>query len=171
MRRAVAQANDFRCFRPLGLRGKWSPGHAITSPQTSLKFRTAGFPRYGFKPESGLPSPSSAPPTYRRPTAPAPACLVIPALCRGKGRVRRCVPVQRPLARRRVMLSRRVIAYYGLIRASGPLPSAYDFAGQIFALRRRARRSLLCSANPSDRAVFRTPADRAANGRFDVRPS
>jgi hypothetical protein len=32
-------------------------------------------------------------------------------------------PVQRPLARQRVMLSRRVIAYYGLIRASGPHPS------------------------------------------------
>ena len=28
--------------------------------------------------------------------------------------------VQRPLARQRVMLSRRVLAYYGLIRASGP---------------------------------------------------
>jgi len=45
-----------------------------------------------------------------------------------RGRVRRCIPVQRPLAWRRVILSRRVIAYYGLIRASGLLPSAYDFA-------------------------------------------
>ncbi len=34
-------------------------------------------------------------------------------------------PVQRPLARQRVMLSRRVIAYYGLIRNSRPLPSIY----------------------------------------------
>ena len=31
-------------------------------------------------------------------------------------------PAQRPLARRRVMLSRQVIAYYGLIRGSGLLP-------------------------------------------------
>jgi len=43
-------------------------------------------------------------------------------LPRGEGRERRCVPVQRPLARRRVMLSRRVVAYYGLIRASGTTP-------------------------------------------------
>ena len=35
-------------------------------------------------------------------------------------------PVQRPLARQRVMLSRRVIAYYGLIRNSRPLPSIYE---------------------------------------------
>jgi hypothetical protein len=34
-------------------------------------------------------------------------------------------PVQRPLARRRVMLSLRVNAYYGLIRNSQPLPSTY----------------------------------------------
>jgi hypothetical protein len=34
-------------------------------------------------------------------------------------------PVQRPLARQRVMLSFRVIAYYGLIRNSRPLPSTY----------------------------------------------
>ena len=34
-------------------------------------------------------------------------------------------PVQRPLALQRVMLSRRVIAYYGLIRNSQPLPSIY----------------------------------------------
>ena len=34
-------------------------------------------------------------------------------------------PVQRPLARRRVMLSLQVIAYYGLIRNSQPLPSTY----------------------------------------------
>ncbi len=34
-------------------------------------------------------------------------------------------PVQRPLALQRVMLSRQVIAYYGLIRHSRPLPPAY----------------------------------------------
>ncbi len=34
-------------------------------------------------------------------------------------------PVQRPLARQRVMLSHRVIAYYGLIRDSGLLPLIY----------------------------------------------
>jgi len=34
-------------------------------------------------------------------------------------------PVQRPLALPRVILSRRIIAYYGLIRASRPHPPAY----------------------------------------------
>ena len=36
------------------------------------------------------------------------------------------IPVQRPLAHQKVMLSFRVIAYYGLIRNSQPLPSTYD---------------------------------------------
>jgi hypothetical protein len=39
-------------------------------------------------------------------------------------------PVQRPLARQRVMLSRRVIAYYGLIRASQPLLRTYVFVSR-----------------------------------------
>ena len=38
--------------------------------------------------------------------------------------------IQRPLARQRVMLSRRVIAYYGLIRASESLPATYGFAAE-----------------------------------------
>jgi hypothetical protein len=38
--------------------------------------------------------------------------------------------IQRPLARRRVMLSRRVVAYYGLIRASESLPATYGFAAE-----------------------------------------
>ncbi len=38
-------------------------------------------------------------------------------------------PVQRPLTRLRVMLSRRVIAYYGLIRDSGLLPPTYALYG------------------------------------------
>ncbi len=40
--------------------------------------------------------------------------------------VRESNPVQRPLARQWVMLSHRVIAYYGLIRNSRPLPSIYE---------------------------------------------
>jgi hypothetical protein len=39
--------------------------------------------------------------------------------------VQKSNPVQRPLARQWVMLSPRVIAYYGLIRNSRPLPSIY----------------------------------------------
>ena len=38
-------------------------------------------------------------------------------------------PVQRPLALRRVMLSRQVIAHYGLIRNSRPLPPIYVLYG------------------------------------------
>jgi hypothetical protein len=57
-----------------------------------------------------------------------PPGLVFPALSRGEGRDRRCIPVQRPLARRRVMLSRRVNAYYGLIRASGAAPVGLFFS-------------------------------------------
>ena len=36
--------------------------------------------------------------------------------------------IQRPLVRHRVMLSRRIIAYYGLIRASESLSATYGFA-------------------------------------------
>ena len=53
----------------------------------------------------------------------------VAALSRRRGRVRPDVPVQRPLARRRVVLSRRVDAYYGLIRGPGPLPTPYGFGG------------------------------------------
>ena len=37
---------------------------------------------------------------------------------------------QRPLARQRVLLSGRVIAYYGLIRDSESLPATYEFAAE-----------------------------------------
>ena len=42
-------------------------------------------------------------------------------------------PIQRPLAGRRVMLSRQVIAYYGLIRDSESLPATYEFAAEAAA--------------------------------------
>ena len=38
--------------------------------------------------------------------------------------------IQRPLAHHRVLLSRRVIAYYGLIRDSESLPATYRFAAE-----------------------------------------
>ena len=41
--------------------------------------------------------------------------------------------IQRPLARHRVLLSRRVIAYYGLMRDSESLPAAYGFAAEAAA--------------------------------------
>ena len=48
------------------------------------------------------------------------------------------VPIQRPLARHRVLLSRRVIAYYGLIRASESLPATYEFEGRVLHPRKSA---------------------------------
>lgn len=38
------------------------------------------------------------------------------------------VPVQRPLARQRVVLSHRVVAYYGRIRVSQELPPIYLYS-------------------------------------------
>ena len=49
-------------------------------------------------------------------------------------------PAQRSLARRRVILSRRVIAYYDLIRGSGPLSSAVLFGRRrVFAALAKAQ--------------------------------
>lgn len=49
--------------------------------------------------------------------------LAFAGICSGSSVI--APPVQRPLAGQRVMLSRRVIAYYGLIRDSGLLPLIY----------------------------------------------
>ncbi len=74
--------------------------------------------------------------------------------------------VQRPLAPQRVILSRRLIAYYGLIRASRSLPPTYAFAGGSSNpgayLGRRTRGSPIYSLFRYLRAVLRTPVDRMA---------
>ena len=145
-------------------------------------------PYGGFSPvrlQTGLgPSPSSPgvhPATYKRPEFRSPTTPLAPqgaiaALSRRRVAVRRDRPVQRPLAGQRVILSRRVIAYYGLIRGSRSLPSAYGFRQRVFALRPRPGDSLLYSACPSVRAVCRTPADRVVIAvsnatRGSLRPS
>ena len=104
-------------------------------PPPPLKFRTAGFPQYGFKPVvNGNLHPHGliCRPSFFRPRAIQP----------NKGSRRtvsassdssRSIPVQWPLARRRVVLSRRVIAYYGLIRGSGTLPTPYILRRRVFA--------------------------------------
>jgi hypothetical protein len=99
-----------------------------------------------------------------------PPDLVVPALSRGQGQTRRHVPVQRPLARRRVMLSRRVIAYYGLIRASGTLRTAYLFRRPVFASRPRARRSLLSACESFRPCRLPYPGRPGGPGRLYVRP-
>ena len=73
--------------------------------------------------------------------------------------------IQRPLARHRVMLSRRVIADYGLMRASESLPAAYGFAAGAAApkengLRWESRGSPIYSAGLCSRAASHTPATR-----------
>ena len=73
--------------------------------------------------------------------------------------------IQRPLARHRVMLSRRVIAYYGLIRDSEFLPTAYVFATgsaapKEFGLRCESRGSPIYSAGLCSRADSHTPVVR-----------
>src|SRR3954471_10959380 len=70
-------------------------------------------------------------------------------------------PVQRSLARRRVMLSRRVIAYYDLIGTSPLLSATYGFADEPSSpVGREGRGSPIYSACPYVRAIPRTPVDR-----------
>src|SRR5271157_4514456 len=63
------------------------------------------------------------------------------------------------------MLSRRVIAYYGLMRASESLPAAYGFAAGAAApkengLRWESRRPPIYSAGQCSRAASHSPATR-----------
>src|SRR5438034_8244291 len=73
-------------------------------------------------------------------------------------------PAQKPLAPRRVMLSRQIVAYYGLIRATPSRLSAYLLRlPSIWG----ASGSPLLSVPLSSRAISRTPADRSgASGCF-----
>jgi len=80
------------------------------------------------------------------------------------GSVARTPPVQRPLARQRVVVSHRVIAYYGRIRVSQELPPIYVFIQRIFPFQSypglSLRGSPIYSAHLSLRAVFYTPLDQ-----------
>ena len=88
--------------------------------------------------------------TYTHPQ-PAPRVSVAASGKQGEP-VRAGILVQRPLARHRVVLSRRVIAYYGLIRASRGLPATYEFVtGSL--LPPVARGSPIYSACLSRRAI------------------
>ncbi len=117
---------------------------------------------------SATPSGLSDKPTSARQLPPytqPPTLCCAPVALSGKyvGADRQSVPVQRPLARQTVLLSARVLAYYGLIRASPPLPTLYVLCAwglaRRFALgwvREGPQFTLLvCSL----RAVFRTPTD------------
>src|SRR5271157_1461714 len=73
--------------------------------------------------------------------------------------------IQRPLARHRVVLSRRVIAYYGLIRDSESLSATYGFAAEAAAPKEiglgwGSRGSPIYSAGLYSRAASLTPVSR-----------
>jgi len=125
----------------------------ITFPPAPLKFRTAGFPQYGFKPALGshLRRRANARRLIDGQSPARPRTLVSPQgeitarTRRGIASPQNC-PVQRPLARQRVILSRRVDAYYGLIRGSRPLPTTYYSSSSGLCLAAKAWRfpALIC---------------------------
>ena len=95
-----------------------------TFPPPSLKFRTVGFPQYGFKREvHGDLRRAVLARTYTPCQCDPRILIAIAGICSGSSVA--APPVQRPLARQRVVLSRQVSAYYGLIRDSGLLPLTY----------------------------------------------
>ena len=123
-------------------------------------------PYGGFSPvrlQTGGSQPQPSPPTstvaYRR-------SAVLPASPRSapEGSNRRTVsaslrccpdtPVQRPLARRRVVLSRRVVAYYGLIRGSGVLPTPYVLRRRVFVASAATPARLTRAAAVAERQRF-----------------
>ena len=139
------QVSDFRCVRPFGLRGKWPPDHQHVSSSLSK------IPYSGFSPvrlQTGIqPRPSSTMPSLSaRPASPHPCRIYtrLQSLSPKRAncfRSRTCVqsglsfsdpdyPVQRSLAPQRVMLSRRIIAYYYLIRASRSLLPVYGLSSR-----------------------------------------
>ena len=138
------QVSDFQCIRPFELRGKWSPGHQHVSSSLS-KIPYGGFSpvrlqtRFQPRPSSIMSSLSARPAytqsrwTYTRLKSRSPRRAVF--------RSGTCVqaelppsylnnPVQRSLAPQRVMLSRRIIAYYDLIRASHSLMPVYGLSSR-----------------------------------------
>ena len=103
---------------------------AAPFPLPSLKFRTAGFSPVRL--QTGCRSGTFVPGALSPGTYNHSQVLVVAGRhsCRTESAWPSSIqnlPVQRPLARRRVIVSRQVIAYYGLIRGSGLLPAAYGF--------------------------------------------
>jgi hypothetical protein len=138
------QVSDFQCIRPFGLRGKRSPDHQHDSSSLS-KIPYGGFSpvrlQTGFQPRpSSNMSSLSARPAFTHPRRIYTRLKSLSPKRANCFRYRTCVqsglspsdanhPVQRSLAPQRVMLSRRIIAYYDLIRASLPLPPVYVLSG------------------------------------------
>jgi len=137
------QVSDFQCIRPFALRGKRSPDHQHVSSSLS-KIPYGGFSpvrlQTGFQPRpSSNMSSLSARPAFTHPRRIYTRLKSLSPKRANCFRCRTCVqsglspsdanhPVQRSLAPRRVMLSRRIIAYYDLIRASRSLPPVYGLS-------------------------------------------
>ena len=136
----MGRSIGFRCIRPFELRGKEPPDPAYVSSSPSK------IPYGGFSPvrlQTGL-QPLRSSPTGRR-LSDRPTCTRAPASLYAAvrppldpcgpcgqydGAFSQDVPVQRPLARQPVLLSGRVIAYYGLICASRSLPPLYGLCSR-----------------------------------------
>ncbi len=117
---------------------------------------------------------TGAPKSFRRSLTIAQRAIA--ALRRRRGELRPDTPAQRPLARRRVVLSRRVVAYYGLIRASGTLRAAYGFAGRSLPRRRGPEGPcfalrILPSVPPSVPRQTGRPKDDSTSARDSLRPN
>ena len=101
-----------------------------------LKFRTVGFPQYGFKREFSHDIRRNAVKTW--PLTSGQSLVRLPPMMdlavktppqgEAEEEAPKDNPVQRSLARHRVMLSRRVIAYYDLMCASHLHSATYGFA-------------------------------------------
>jgi hypothetical protein len=138
------QVSDFRCVRPFGLRGKWPPDHQHVSSSLS-KIPYGGFSpvrlQTGFqpRPSSNMPSLSARPAftqtsriyTRLKPLSPKRAFFRSGTFVQAELPLSYTDhPVQRSLAPLRVMLSRWIIAYYYLMRASRSLLPVYGLSSR-----------------------------------------
>ena len=139
------QVSDFRCIRPFELRGKWSPDHQHVSSSLS-KIPYSGFSPVRLqtgiqpRPSSTMPSLSARPAfsptrwlyTWLQSLSPGRVCTAVLGLASNRISLAPVgdYPVQRSLAPQRVMLSRQIIAYYSLMRASRPLPPVYGLSSR-----------------------------------------
>jgi hypothetical protein len=97
----------------------------LTFPSPPLKFRTSGFPQYGFKLDCSAATftyPIPAATLYAANRPPPYPCVPCGQVV---GAVSQDVPVQRPFALCAVLLSAQILRYYGLICASPGFPPIY----------------------------------------------
>ena len=131
------------------------------TPRMRVSLSPSKIPYVGFSPVRLQTSSRARPSSKDLYALPASACESCGPYGQVGGFTRPSTLVQRPLARRRVLLSRRVIAYYGLIRASRALLPTYEFVDRSL-LPPAARGSPLYSACLYPSCHPWTPADRTS---------